>query len=299
MTTLTTTRPSSSPPPAPPTRPPQRRRPWRLLAYVGLTAGALVMMYPIIWMLFSSVKPENEIFAQVSLWPQQFEFGNYVDGWFGGREDFGYYLINSFIVCAGAVIGNLVACTMAAYAFARLEFKWKPFWFAVMLGTIMLPFHVTLIPQYSLFFNLDWVNTYLPLIVPKFLATDAFFIFLLIQFIRGLPTELDQAAKIDGCGPFQVFLRVILPLLRPALVTVAIFTFLWTYNDFFSQLIYISDAALYTVPLALRMFLDSSGESAWGPMFAMSVISLVPMFIFFIAFQRHIVEGISTTGLKG
>jgi multiple sugar transport system permease protein len=158
---------------------------------------------------------------------------------------------------------------------------------------------VTLIPQYAIFLGLDWVNTYLPLIVPKFLATDAFFIFLMVQFIRGLPTELDDAAKVDGCGPFGVYWRIILPLLVPALTTTAIFTFLWTYDDFFSQLIYLSDTGLYTVPLGLRLFLDSTGESSWGPMFAMSVVSLLPTFAFFLLFQRWIVEGISTTGLKG
>lgn len=271
----------------------------RLLAHVALIAGALVMIYPLLWMLASSLKAEDQIFTDLSLIPQEVILSNYVEGWGGAGQSFGTFFTNSLIVCVGAVVGNVVACSMAAYAFARLDFRFKGFWFALMLLTIMLPQHVTLIPQYAIFLSLDWVNTYLPLIVPKFLATDAFFIFLMVQFIRGMPGELDDAAKVDGCTPFGVYWRIILPLLVPALTTTAIFTFLWTYDDFFSQLIYLSDTGLYTVPLGLRLFLDSSGESSWGPMFAMSVVSLLPTFAFFLLFQRWIVEGISTTGLKG
>jgi multiple sugar transport system permease protein len=277
----------------------KKRATSRLIAHLLLIAGALVMLYPLLWMVASSIKPESQIFSDLSIIPRELELSNYTRGWRGAGEPFSTFFINSFIVCVGAVVGNVVACSMAAYAFARLDFKLKSVWFALMLMTIMLPYHVTLIPQYAIFLNLDWINTYLPLIVPKFLATDAFFIFLMVQFIRGIPRELDQAAKVDGCGPFSIYWRIILPLLAPALVTTAIFTFLWTYNDFFSQLIYLSDTALYTVPLGLRLFLDSTGESSWGPMFAMSVLSLVPVFVFFLSFQRLIVEGISTTGLKG
>jgi multiple sugar transport system permease protein len=271
----------------------------RLLAHAGLIVGALVMIYPLLWMLASSLKPEDQIFTDLSLIPEEVILSNYVEGWSGAGQSFATFFTNSLIVCVGAVVGNLIACSMAAYAFARLDFRFKRVWFALMLLTIMLPQHVTLIPQYAIFLSLDWVNTYLPLIVPKFLATDAFFIFLMVQFIRGLPGELDDAAKVDGCGPFGVYWRIILPLLVPALTTTAIFTFLWTYDDFFSQLIYLSDTGLYTVPLGLRLFLDSTGESSWGPMFAMSVVSLLPTFAFFLLFQRWLVEGISTTGLKG
>jgi multiple sugar transport system permease protein len=162
----------------------------------------------------------------------------------------------------------------------------------------MLPQHVTLIAQYAIFRDLGWIDTFLPLVVPKFLATDAFFVFLMVQFIRGLPRELYEAARIDGCGPFQIYLRIVLPLLRPALVTTAIFSFIWTYNDFFSQLIYLSSPENLTVPLALRSFLDASGQSEWGQMFAMSVVTLVPVVAMFVIFQRKIVAGMAHTGLK-
>jgi len=276
-----------------------RLRSWRPLTHLLLLAGALVMLYPLLWMFSSSLKPESVIFSDPGLWPSEFEFSNYAEGWVGAGTAFGTFFFNSFVVAVGAVVGNVIACSMAAYAFARLDFSFKRFWFAAMLVTIMLPHHVTLVPQYALFLNLGWVNTFLPLIVPKFLAVDAFFIFLMVQFIRGIPRELDHAAKVDGCGPIGIYWRIILPLLVPALVTTAIFTFIWTYDDFFSQLIYLSDTALFTVPLGLRLFLDASGQSSWGPMFAMSVLSLVPVFAFFLIFQRFLVEGISTTGLKG
>jgi len=188
---------------------------------------------------------------------------------------------------------------MAAYAFARLRFKYKTPWFILMQASILLPIHVLIVPQYIIFKDLGWINTFLPMIVPKFLATDAFFIFLMIQFVRGIPRELDDAAKIDGCSLFGFYWRVILPLSLPALVTTAIFTFIWTWSDFFVQLIFLNDEALYTVPVALRSFIDSAGNSAYGQLFAMSVLSLLPILGFFMIFQRLLLEGASTTGLKG
>ncbi|MDF2561898.1 MAG: sugB1, partial [Microbacterium sp.] len=201
-------------------------------------------------------------------------------------------------VVAGSIVGNLVSCSLAAYAFARLNFRLRRLWFAVMLITIMLPIHVIIVPQYVLFSQLGWLNTFLPLIVPKLLATDSFFIFLMVQFFRGVPKELDEAARIDGAGHARIFVNIMLPLAAPALATTAIFTFIWTWNDFFSQLIFLTDPDLYTVPIALRAFLDSTGESSWGAMFAMSILSLVPLFVMFLVGQRFLVRGIATTGLK-
>ena len=271
----------------------------RFLAHLALIAGAIVMIYPLLWMLSSSLKPADEIFTTISLIPQKLALSNYSAGWTGLEFPFGAFFLNSLVLCVGAIAGNLIGCSMAAFAFARLRFRFRRLWFSMMMATLLLPAHVTLVPQYALFNWLGWINTYLPLLVPKILATEAFFIFLMVQFIRGLPTELDDSAKIDGCGPTGIYWRIVLPLLRPALVTAAIFTFIWTYNDFFSQLIYLSDTRLFTVPLALSLFLDMTGESAWGPMFAMSVLSLLPVLLFFVLFQRMIIEGISTSGIKG
>ena len=198
----------------------------------------------------------------------------------------------------GAIAGNLFACTLAAYAFARLKFRLKGLWFSIMLLTIMLPFHVVIVPQYIIFNQLGFVNTFVPLILPKFLATDAFFVFLMVQFIRGIPRELDEAARIDGCGHWKIFSRVMLPLMGPAIATTAIFTFIWTWSDFFSPLIYLTEPYAYTVPVALKSFLSATEGSNWGPMFAMSVVTLIPLFLVFLFGQRFLVRGIATTGGK-
>jgi multiple sugar transport system permease protein len=263
-----------------------------------LVVGAAVMLYPVLWMLVSSFKPDQEIFTNPGLVPERFEWGNYAAGWTGLGVQFGRFFVNSFLVACLAVVGNVLACSMAAYAFARLSFRFKRVWFAIMLLSIMLPIHVLIVPQYVLFQQLGWIDTYLPLTVPKFLAVDAFFIFLMVQFIRGLPRELDQAAAVDGAGPWQIYWRIVMPLTTPALATTAIFTFIWTYNDFFGPLLYLTNIDMLTVPLGLRLFIDSTGDSAWGALFAMSVLSLVPVFGFFLAGQRFLVEGVATTGLK-
>ena len=271
----------------------------RILTYIFVSALALIMIYPLIWMISASFKPEDAIFAGFGLSSPQWTLLNYTDGWNALDYPFTQFFVNSLIICLGAMVGNIISCSMAAYAFARLRIKFKSFWFALMLGSIMLPAHALIVPQYILFKNLGWINTFLPMIVPKFLATDAFFIFLMIQFIRNIPLELDDAAKMDGCGMFNFYWRIIMPLAMPALVTTAIFTFIWTWSDFFTQLIYLNDTSLYTIPLALSTFLDSTGTSAYGQLFAMSLLSLVPIIGFFLAFQRLLLDGISTSGLKG
>ncbi len=277
----------------------EQRGSTKLLTHIIIIAVAVLMVYPVIWMLSASFKPTSEIFSSPGLLPQTWTLDNYFQGWTALDYSFDVFFTNSFIVCLGAVVGNVIACSMAAYAFARLRFKFKALWFALMLGTIMLPYNVIVVPQYILFKGLGWVNSFLPLIVPKFLATDAFFIFLLIQFIRGIPRDLDDAAKIDGCNHLTMYLRIILPLAAPALATTAIFTFIWTWSDFFTQLIFLNDQSVYTVPVALRTFLDSSGVSSYGQLFAMSVLSLIPILGFFIAFQRLLIEGVATSGIKG
>jgi multiple sugar transport system permease protein len=269
-----------------------------MLKHLALIATAALMLYPVLWMVVSSLRPQDKIFQEPGLLLTEVRARNYSDGWTALAQPFSAYLLNSAIVVLGAIIGNLVSCSMAAYAFARLEFTGRRMLFAVMLMTIMLPVHVVIVPQYILFSELGWLNTFLPLIVPKLLATDAFFVFLMVQFIRGIPRDLDDAARIDGCGHGGIFLRVILPLMTPALATTAIFTFIWTWNDFFSQLIYLTDPDKYTVPVALRSFMDATTGTSWGSMFAMSVVSLVPVFLAFLIGQRYLVRSIATTGIK-
>ncbi len=269
------------------------------MRHTVLIAASFIMLYPLLWMAASAFKPEAVIFTDLSIVPPSLNPRNFIEGWKALEVSFTRFYWNSFVIAVLVVIGNVVSCSMAAYAFAKLQFRGKRLLFALMMATLMLPYHVTLIPQYVLFLNIGWVDTILPLVVPKFLAVDAFFIFLMVQFFRSLPRELDEAAMIDGCGPWRIFFTIILPLSKPVLATAAIFSFLWTWNDFFGPLIYLNDVQHYTVPLALRAFVDTTGQSAWGQLFAMSTLALAPIFIFFLLFQRLIIEGVAMSGLKG
>jgi multiple sugar transport system permease protein len=274
-----------------------RKKVFSVVAHVLLVGASILMLYPLLWMLSASFRPENEIFNS-GIWPSEWSIDAYVRGWNGLRVSFGTFFLNSFVISITAVIGNLLTCSLAAYAFARLRFAGRGFWFAMMLMTLMLPYQVTLIPQYVLFRSIGWVDTILPLVAPKFLAVDAFFIFLMVQFFRGIPRELDEAAMMDGCSPWRIYWKIMLPLSLPVLATAAIFTFIWTWDDFFGPLIYLNEMRQYTVMLGLRTFTDSTGESDFGGLFAMSVLSLVPIFLFFLFFQRALIEGIATTGMK-
>lgn len=282
---------------APMPAPRHGRRP--VLRTLVLVAGSLFMVFPLIWLVSASLKPDSEIFSNPMALFSTVTFENYVQAWTSSGRPFWVYLANSLLVAVVACVGNVIACSMAGYVFARLRFPLRGAAFAMMIATLLIPHQVTVIPQFTIFRAFGWIDTYLPLVVPKFFAVDAFFVFLITQFIRSLPKELDEAARIDGCGSIRIYLRVILPLLTPALVSTAIFTFIWTYDDFFGQLIYINSPAKFTVPLALRMYIDATGTSSYGQMLAMSVVALAPVVAFFIVFQRRIVEGVATSGLKG
>ena len=278
-----------------------RRRLGRSVARaVFLLALLAVVLYPLIWLFSTSLKPTNEIVSTTSIIPDSPTLQNYVRGWTGLETvSFARFFVNSTVIATGVVIANCASCVVTAFAFARLRFPLRGMWFAIVIGTLLLPHHVLIVPQFVLFKFLGWIDTPLPLIVPKLLATEAFFVFLMVQFMRGIPRELDEAAKMDGCSPFGIFRHVMLPLARPAIVTTAIFSFIWTWNDFFTQLIYLNSPDNYTVPIGLRLFIGGEGQTELGPMFAMSMLSLVPVFLFFLAFQRLLVEGINTSGLKG
>lgn len=277
-----------------------KRKVGNILYHIFIVMFALLMLYPLLWMISASFKETLEIFQGTSFLPEALKLDNYVQGWQGlSGITFGRFFLNSFCIVMVAMIGNLSSCLLAANAFAKIKFPLKGFWFALMMGTLMLPMHVKLIPQYIMYNKLGWINTYLPLMVPKFLATEGFFVFLMTQYMRGLPKEIDEAAICDGCGQWQRFVRITVPLSVPAIVTTTIFTFIWTWNDFFSQMLYITGIEKFTVALALRQFVDATGNSSWGALFAMSTLSLLPLFLMFVFFQNYLVEGITAGSIKG
>ncbi|MCK0472801.1 carbohydrate ABC transporter permease [Halalkalibacter sp. APA_J-10(15)] len=260
---------------------------------------ALIMIYPLLWMFASSFKENSEIFVNAhTLIPVNWDLSNYLTGWQGfGGVTFGTFFKNSFIIVTITTIGAVFFSSLIAYAFARIPFKGKSFWFVCMMMTMMLPYEVLMVPQYIMFNWFGWINSFKPLILPTFFGFP-FFIFLMIQFIRTIPYELDEAAKIDGCNRYSIFFRIILPLIKPALVTAAIFSFYWRWDDFIGPLLYLNRPDLYPVSLALKLYSDPDAITNWGAMFAMSALSLIPVFLMFLFFQKYIVEGISTSGLK-
>lgn len=268
--------------------------------HVLTLAVLVVILYPAVWMVMSSFKPGNEIIGSVSLVPESFSFDNYAKALSGiGGVSFWTFVVNSLILAVASVVGVVLSCSITAYAFARIRFRGSKFFFLCMIATMLLPFHVVIIPQYIVFNQLDMINTYWPLLLGKFLAADAFFVFLMIQFIRGLPRDLDEAARIDGAGHVRTFTAVILPLMKPALVTSSIFAFIWSWNDFFGPLLYLKDPGMYTMPLALRLYVDQTSTSDYGAQMAMAILALLPVVLFFLAFQRYLVSGVATEGLKG
>lgn len=261
---------------------------------------AIVMLYPLIWMVLSSLKPTETIFrTAMDLIPNEFTFENYRNGWSGfAGISFTLFFKNSMFICILSTLGAVMSSAIIAYGFARLKFRLKGFWFSCMLLSMMIPFQIIMIPQYIIFNKMGWVDTFLPLIVPSYFGMG-FFIFLNIQFIKGIPIDLDEAARIDGCSVYSIFFRIILPLIKPSLVTSAIFSFMWKWDDFMGALLYLNDPMKYTVTYALKMFADPSSSSDYGAMFAIATLSLTPIFLIFLTMQRYLVEGIASTGIKG
>lgn len=267
---------------------------------VFLSIAGLIFLYPLLWLVFASFKPNQEVFSSLGLLPSKFEWNSYIQGWKGvGRTSFSQFFINTFVLVIPVVAMTAVSSLIVAYGFARFNFVFKNVLFALMISTLMLPDAVIMIPRYILFRDFGWLNTYLPFYAPAFLAVNAFFVFLLVQFVRGIPRDLDEAAAIDGCNSFTTLTRVLVPLAVPALISVCIFQFIWTWNEFFNALIYINSVSKYTVALGLRMVLDNEGAVNWNQVMAMSVVTILPCVIMFFFAQRYFVEGISTTGLKG
>jgi len=278
----------------------RKKRISSIITHVVMILLGIFMLYPLIWMLSSSFKTNSEIFGSVSLLPKEPVWDSFIKGWNGtGRITYTTYYKNTFLIVLPAMLFTVFSCSIVAYGFARFRFRFKRQLFILMISTLMLPNSVLVIPRYLLYNKLGWLNTYLPFLMPALFACYPFFIYMMVQFFRGLPRALDEAATIDGCNSFQVYWHILMPLCKPALFSAAIFQFIWTWNDFFNSLIYINSVRKYPIVLALRMSLDATSAANWNQVLAMSVVSLLPGTILFFSAQKYFVEGVSAGSVKG
>ena len=278
----------------------QASRTQTLIRTTLLLCVAVVMLYPLLWLVGASFKSNAQIFSEVGFWPQSFDFSAYAKGWKTSTEyTFATYFANSFLITVPRIAVTVVSCVLVAYGFARFEFTGKKLLFGIMIGTMMLPLIVLRLPQYLMFKELGWLDTYLPLILPSAFATDTFFVFMLVQFLRGIPRDMEEAAVIDGCNALQLLWHIIVPLLKPAIISVIVFQFIWTMNDFMGPLIYLASVENYPVSLALKMSISASEEVDWANAIAISVVALLPSVAVFFAAQKHFIEGAASSGIKG
>ena len=269
----------------------------RVALHAVLLVGSAVFLLPFLWSVSTSLKVERDVFAfPPDLNPAQLQWQNYPDAL--TALPFGRYTLNTLLLAGGRIVGIMLSCSLVAFAFSRLRWKGRDMLFFVLLATLMIPPEITLVPQYILFSKLGWVNTYLPLIVPAYFADNAFFVFLLRQFFLTIPRDLDDAARIDGAGYFEIYWRIILPLSKPALVAVGIFAFQNNWNAFLQPLIYLQNRDLFTVGLGLSLFQEQYYTS-WTLLMAASVSVMLPVLIVFFLLQRRFIQGITFTGLKG
>ncbi|MFV0574469.1 MAG: carbohydrate ABC transporter permease [Vibrio sp.] len=270
------------------------------IRYTVLIVVGFMMLYPLLWMFTASLKPNHEIFTSMSLIPKEWSLDGFINGWKTGTEfTFGHYIINTFLYVLPKVFLTVVSSTIVAYGFARFEIPFKKFWFATLIATILLPQTVLLIPQYLMFREMGLLDSYLPLYLPLAFATQGFFVFMLVQFLRGIPTDMEEAAMIDGCNSFQVLWHVVVPVIRPAIISVALFQFMWSVNDFLGPLIYVSSVEKYPIALALKMSIDVTEGARWNEILAMASIAIIPSIIVFFMSQKYFVEGVSNSGIKG
>lgn len=268
--------------------------------YLLLTVIGLIMIYPLIWLIGASFKTNNEIFASPSFWPKAPTVQGYIDGWKTSTPyTFGHFFLNSLYIVIPKVIGTAISSTLVAYGFARFEFPGKKILFTSVIALLLLPNVVTRIPQYLLFRDIGWLDSFLPLWVPSALAGDAFFVFMVVQFLRAIPRDMEEAARVDGANSLQTLIFIVVPMLMPAIISVCLFQFMWTMNDFLGPLIYISSVENYPISLALKLSISATEAFNWNEILAMSVLALAPSLIVFFMAQKSFIEGISTGGVKG
>lgn len=269
---------------------------WRTTVFIWLVAGSLLFLFPLLWMLSTSLKTNRQVYTVPTVWiPNPIAWENYPQAL--SRMPFLLFLRNSCITSFVPVIGAVLSASLVAYAFSRIQWPGRDLWFIVLIATMMLPGQVTMIPVYVLYSRLGWINTFLPLTVPWFFG-GAFYVFLLRQFFLGIPMELSDAALIDGCSHPGIWWRIIVPLAKPALATVAVFTFLFAWNDFLGPLLYLTKERLYTLQVGLQYF-RLQHQVDWQELMAASLVVLVPTLVIFFIGQRFFVQGITLTGLKG
>lgn len=283
-----------------------RPRSRSLLVATLLALGACVMLLPLAWMLLTSLKTFPEILRSPAPWlPASPQWHNYRTVW----EGFAYYrfFLNSAFIAAMVIAGTVLTCCPAAYAFAYYEVRHKELLFGALLSTLMLPAQVTVIPLFKVFAAIHWVNTYLPLIVPAWLGGNVFGIFLLRQFFRTIPKSFIEAARLDGASEWTILWRLVVPMSLPAVLTVVIFTFLWSWNDLFNPLVYLHDETMYTLPMGLLYFIaqadqlsgGSAGQVPWHLVMTLATVMVLPVIVLFTIVQRRFVEGVAATGVKG
>ena len=270
------------------------------IRYVVLGVVGLMMLYPLLWMFTAALKPNHEIFTSMSLIPKEWSLEGFINGWKTGTEfTFGHYIINTFLYVVPKVFFTVVSSTIVAYGFARFDIPWKKLWFGTLIASILLPQTVLLIPQYLMFREMGLLDSYLPLYLPLAFATQGFFVFMLVQFLRGVPTDMEEAAMIDGCNSLQVLWHVVVPVIRPAILSVGVFHFMWSVNDFLGPLIYVSSVEKFPIALALKMSIDVTEGARWNEILAMASIAIIPSIVVFFMSQKYFVEGVSNSGIKG
>lgn len=271
------------------------------IAYIILIAVGILMIYPLVWLFFASFKSNQELFGKLALLPEHFSLDGIRNGWKGsGQFTYATFYLNTLKLVVPTVLFTVLSTGIVAYGFARFRFPGKKFLFLLMISTLMLPDTVITIPRYVLFNKFGWIDTYLPFWMPALLACYPFFIYMQIQFMRGIPRELDESAYVDGCNPFMTYVRILLPLMKPAIFSVVIFQTLWRWNDYFNNLIYISSVRKYTLSLALKMSIDGTGAvTQWNQVLSMSFVSMIPPTLLYFFAQKYFVEGITAGGLKG
>lgn len=269
--------------------------------YVFLIITALVMLYPFLWLIGASFKSNSEIFSSLWFIPEHFSFSSYINGWnTASSYTMGHYFINTFKIVIPKVIFSVVSSVITAYGFARFEFPFKKFLFSLLIVTMMIPETILRIPSYKLWRITGLLDTYIPLTLPSLFACEGIFVFMLIQFFKGIPHELDDASKIDGCSSLQTLVFVLVPCIKPAIISVAVFTFLWSMNNFIEPLIFVSSVEKYPLTLAIRMSMDSTGQGyEWSSIISMSVIGLLPSVLVFLIAQKYFISGISASGISG